>query len=173
MAAYYYLISSLPSLKADAPMPFTYQQFLDQCKSSVSQSVYNTLKDMTQLSSEGPLLKQWGSFNQKFVDELNYQRKLKLGKPVDRDHQVDAEIAKATENVLNAKNPLESEQIMLQYQFDLLDSLVSMHYFDEYVLYGYALKLILLTRRNVFKTEEGSAEFKRLFENVQAQILSI
>ena len=54
-----------------------------------------------------------------------------------------------------------------------LDSLVAMHYFDDYVLYGYAVKLKLLERRDVFEKDKGSAEFERLFSDVQQKIMSI
>lgn len=173
MASYYYLISSLPSLKTDSAMPLSYASFLEMCKSSVGKQVYENLSSLTTLSDEGSFLSKWSSFNKKFVEELNYQRKVKLGKKVDSNHNVDGEILKQVDSVLSAKNPLEAEQIMLGYQFDYLDSLVSMHYFDEYVLYGYALKLKLLERQSSFVKEEGSAEFKRLFDNIQQQILGI
>ena len=74
---------------------------------------------------------------------------------------------------MNADNPLIAEKLMLDAQFAYLDSLVAMHYFDDYVLYGYAVKLKLLERRDVFEKDKGSAEFERLFSDVQQKIMSI
>lgn len=173
MVSYYYLISSLPTLKADAALPFSYKEFLEQCKSSVNKTVFSRLENLSLQSSKGPMLKEWGSFNTAFVNELNYQRKIKLGKDVGQSQEINSSIKKKVENVLNEKNPLLSEQLMLKYQFEYLDSLVAMHYFDDYVLFGYAIKIKLLERLNAFNQESGSAEFKRLFDNVQAQIMSI
>ena len=51
MASYYYLISSLPDLRTDGEMPFSYEEFLGMCQSNVSESKYECLKNLT-LSSK-------------------------------------------------------------------------------------------------------------------------
>ena len=38
MASYYYLIASLPELRADGDLPITYDEFLTLCQSNVSDS---------------------------------------------------------------------------------------------------------------------------------------
>jgi hypothetical protein len=58
MASYYYLIASLPELRADGDMPLTYSEFLQCCQSNVSDSDYERLRDLTLDSSEGPLLNE-------------------------------------------------------------------------------------------------------------------
>ena len=55
MASYYYLIASLPELKADGEMPITYSEFLNCCQSNVSDSDYELLVNLTLSSTEGPL----------------------------------------------------------------------------------------------------------------------
>ena len=45
MASYYYLIASLPELRADGEMPITYSEFLTCCQSNVSDSDYELLKE--------------------------------------------------------------------------------------------------------------------------------
>ena len=77
------------------------------------------------------------------------------------------------EAALAAKNPLEAEQILLDYEFELLDTLVGLHMFDDSVLFGYALKLKLLERRSCFEKEKGQAEFKHLFEQAQERVYSL
>ena len=47
MASYYYLIASLPELKADGEMPITYSEFLTCCQSNVSDAKYQLLEDGT------------------------------------------------------------------------------------------------------------------------------
>ena len=47
MASYYYLISSLPDLRTDGDMPFTYEEFLSMCQSNVSESKYEFLSNLT------------------------------------------------------------------------------------------------------------------------------
>ena len=58
MASYYYLIASLPDLKADGDMPITYGEFLSCCQSNVSDAKYQMLKDLTLSSTEGPLVEE-------------------------------------------------------------------------------------------------------------------
>ena len=74
MASYYYLISSLPDLKTDGEMPFTYDEFLGMCQSNVSESKHECLRKLTLSSEEGPLMKEWAAFYKNLMSELNYQK---------------------------------------------------------------------------------------------------
>ena len=47
MASYYYLISSLPMLRAGDAPPLDYAAFLDQCQGAVSDRVYRSLEELT------------------------------------------------------------------------------------------------------------------------------
>ncbi len=173
MASYYYLISSLPMLRADCPMPFSYDTFLNMCQAAVSSSNYELLKNLSVNSTEGPLIKEWSEFYGKLSREMTYQRKLKHGIPCEQPAEHDDEIVRIVNSALSANNPLEAEEMLLSLEFAKLDSLIGMHYFDEYMLFGYALKLQLLQRQTVFELEKGKEEFKRLFDGIQAKILSI
>jgi hypothetical protein len=75
MASYYYLIASLPELKADGEMPITYSEFLSCCQSNVSESKYKLLEDLSLSSVEGPLVNKWAEFYGMLTKELNYQRR--------------------------------------------------------------------------------------------------
>ena len=72
MASYYYLISSLPELRADGEMPISYSEFLTYCQSNVSETTYQLLKDLTLNSSEGPLVDKWANFYGMLMKELNF-----------------------------------------------------------------------------------------------------
>jgi hypothetical protein len=45
--------------------------------------------------------------------------------------------------------------------------------FDDYVLFGYAIKLKLLERLNSFEQSKGKAEFQSLFEGIQQRVYSL
>lgn len=173
MASYYYLISSLPFLRSDGEMPITYDEFLDCCKSTVSDSTYKHLSNLTLASDQGPLTKEWTKFYGMLMKELNYQRSLNLGKSYSSSFEKDSLIAQVAAAALKAKNPLEAERILLDYEFEALDSLVGLHAFDDYVLFGYAIKLKLLERQNCFEQAKGKAEFKALFDQVQQRVYSL
>ena len=173
MASYYYLISSLPELRADGEMPISYSEFLTYCQSNVSESDYQLLKDLTLNSTEGPLVDEWSKFYGMLNRELNYQRSMNLGKSYSSAFDKDGFIAQVVNSALSAKNPLEAEKLLLEYEFENLDSLVGLHMFDDYVLFGYAIKLKLLERLNSFEQTKGKAEFKSLFDGIQQRVYSL
>ena len=173
MASYYYLISSLPDLRTDGDMPMTYEEFLDMCQSNVSESKYELLKNLTLSSEEGPLLKEWSAFYKNLMGELNYQRSVSLGRPYLTSYDKDSVIAQVAGAAMAAKNPLEAEKILLECEFDNLDSLVGLHTFDDRYLFGYAIKLKLLERQSCFVQSKGQKDFKRLFDQVQQRVYSL
>ena len=173
MASYYYLISSLPDLRTDGDMLMTYDEFLDMCQSNVSESKYELLKNLTLSSEEGPLLKEWSAFYKNLMGELNYQRSVSLGRPYLTSYDKDSVIAQVAGAAMAAKNPLEAEKILLECEFDNLDSLVGLHTFDDRYLFGYAIKLKLLERQSCFVQSKGQKEFKRLFDQVQQRVYSL
>ena len=173
MASYYYLIPSLPELKADGEMPLTYSEFLNCCQGNVSETTYERLRDLELSSTEGPLVEEWSKFYGMLMKELNYQRSMNLGKSYSSAYDKDGIIAQAVASALSAKNPLEAERILLEYEFENLDSLVGLHMFDDYVLFGYAIKLKLLERLSSFEHEKGKAEFESLFDGIQQRVYSL
>ena len=173
MASYYYLISSLPTLQSDGEMPMTYEEFLIACQGNVSEETYRRLENLTLSSTDGPLLRDWNATYGMLMKELNSQRSQALGKQYPSGFDKDGANVQVAAAALAAKNPLEAEQILLDYEFELLDTLVGMHMFDDSVLYGYALKLKLLERKSCFKKDKGQAEFKRLFDQAQERVYSL
>lgn len=173
MASYYYLISSLPDLKTDGEMPMSFEEFLDLCKSHVSEEKYKILESLTLASEKGPILKEWHEFYGNLTKEINSQRSLRLGKPYPTAFDKDYSIAQVAAAALAAKNPLEAEKILLDCEFENLDSLVGLHAFDDEYLFGYAIKLKLLERQGCFEKQKGQAEFKRLFDQVQQRVYSL
>ncbi len=173
MASYYYLISSLPTLSADGPLPLSYSEFLRLCQSNVSDETYRLLEDLTVSSGKGPLLDEWGAFYTSLSKELSAQRSAKLQKPYAAVYDKDPASAAAVSAALGAKDPLTAERMLLSYEFDQLDMLVGLHSFDDYVLFGYALKLKLLERLSSFEAEKGKTEFNHILRNLEEQVMSL
>ena len=143
------------------------------CQSNVSESKYEYLKNLTLSSEEGPLLKEWSVFYKNLMSELNYQRSMNLGRAYMTSYDKDSVVAQVVGTVLTAKNPLEAEKILLDYEFENLDSLVGLHTFDDVYLFGYAIKLKLLERQSCFVQAKGKKEFKRLFDQVQQRVYQL
>ncbi len=172
MASYYYLISSLPDLRSDGTLPLTYKGFLGMCQGVVGEKTYRLLEELTLASTEGPLIEEWARTYGAMRKELNYQRRVNLGQSNDLSDR-DPSMAQMVSTILSAGNPLNMEKIMLDYEFQLLDSLVGLHMFDDYVLFGYAIKLKLLERQNCFEHDKGEKEFRRLMDVVQKRVYSL
>ena len=173
MASYYYLVSSLPTLTTDGELPLTYETFLTYCQGNVSESKFKLLKELTLDSKEGPLVDEWAVFYGNLMKELNHQRSMRLGKPYSAAFDKEPASAQVVAAAIAAKNPLEAEKILLDYEFDYLDTLTGLHTFDDYVLFGYAIKLKLLERQNCFEHEKGQKEFTHLFTEVQQRVLGL
>ena len=173
MASYYYLMSSLPMLSSGGDMPMSYEEFLTCCRGNVDEETYKRLESLTLSSSEGPLLKEWADAYGSLMRELNSQRSLALGKPYPRGAEKDGLNSHLVTQVMNAKNPLEAEQLLLDSEFEVLDNLVGLHMFDSSELFGYSVKLKLLERRSCFEKEKGKAEFSNLFETIQQRVYSL
>lgn len=173
MASYYYLMASLPMLRPNEEPPLDYPSFLELCRTAVSHEVYETLAQLTVYSDKGPLLREWARFHQVLTAELNCQRNVKLGRSGTPPASKDAGVSEAVIAALSAKNPLESEQILLRLEFSRLDSMIGLHNFDDHALYGYAMKLKLLERQRCFRYEAGKQTFDGLLDQIQQQIFSI
>ena len=74
---------------------------------------------------------------------------------------------------MQTENPLESELLLMRFQWEKAEELLSTRVFDREVLFTYAIQLALLERKALFTPLEGNAEFKRLFSNLQSIIKSI
>lgn len=173
MASYYYLMSSLPLLKSDGSMPIKYSEFLDMCKGEVSKSKYDLLENLTVNSNEGPFLSEWAKFYGTLSRELNHGRKAKL-KITDNEYKErDESVAKIVNSVMNEKNPLVAEKILLSMEFEKLDELIGIHNFDDWSLFGYALKLKLLERQSIFDFKKGKREYNVIIDSINEKILSI
>lgn len=173
MSSYYYLMSSLPMLTADGEMPFSYDTFLQMCSGNVSKARYQMLESLTVTSSEGPMISQWAKFYGTLNEELVYQRCQKLGRNCQAPSNRDSDAMRIITAVMNEKNPLEAEKMLLVLQFQKLDELVNMHYFDDCALVGYAMKLKLLERKTAFHTQRGKSELDRIVDGIQQQIMNM
>ena len=188
MASYYYLISSLPMLRAGDAPPLDYAAFLDQCRGAVSDRVYRSLEELTVRSEDGGFVSRWAAFYRVLQGELTYQRRVKRGESCAAPNERDAAVTQTVTAAVNAKDPLEGERLLLALEFDRLDELVGGGLladslrkipfsggksFDDCALYGYALKLQLLERQRVFRHDEGKAAFDTLLGQVRQQIFSL
>lgn len=174
MASYYYLVATLPTLRLDGPLSFSTETFLTLCKTQVSDRHYHLLcKALSGEKASHPFLKAYQHFETMVSKELVEQRsrKLSLSDPAYRnDADKEGRISDTVRQALAQENVLEAELLLLTLHWKFLDELATLHTFDIEALLSFALKLKLLQRKSLFTREEGNAEFKRLFSNIQTEI---
>jgi hypothetical protein len=83
--------------------------------------------------------------------------------PVDPPAQpLEAAVA-AVKAAAAVETPLEAEIILDRARWDAIGELQGLDAFDRNIVYAYLLKLLILERRSLFKTEEGFKEYKSLY----------
>ena len=181
MASYYYLIASLPMLRFDAPPPLSTAEFLDDCRRSLGTNDMELVEtlvsgDIDSAGIDKNYFLHWKEFLDQVRSTLHEQRTAKMvlahdGKKSSVDN--DIQIAETVRSAMQAENPLEAELILMNLYWRKADELSQSHVFDVDVLLTYAIQLGLLERKAMFTPMEGTAEFKRLFSNLQSIIKSI
>jgi hypothetical protein len=151
-------------------------EFLSLCKEHCTKADYKAVlsaglnaKDESSLS----FMKEFCRFRSMVNAELAYQRSQALKKDEeiyknrgDKESRISDTVRKAVYN----PDPLEGEKIILGLYESFLNDRASGHYFDLDALLIYALRLDVLSRECLFVTEDGNAEFNRLFENLKQDI---
>lgn len=179
MAAYYYMMSSLPSLSLGARVPFSWNGFLSMCKGNVSGSDYQALSQLT-LENAGNSCRfstEWTAFYGKFSSLLANVRARRHSVTQEGAPETDLAISSCVNQAVNLAygetgigKPLEAELFMLDFLIKSVDRMVGLAQFDQNALFGYAVKLLLLLRKDEFSAMEGKAEYRKLFSNMQSVI---
>lgn len=166
---YTYLISSLPMLHFGAKPPFSFERFMEICLDKIPQDDANLLK----LTTEGyiyegsqPTLKKWREFETALRNELvrvrASRKHLDPLKYIRGDGYVEPFISRLAMNAYRNPSILESEKLLDQERWQMLDELAIGHYFDLDFLIVYALKLLILERWERI----NSADSAQLLEEV-------
>lgn len=179
VSQYYYLLASLPSLKIGEKPAITKAQFYSECEKFCTKKDLKAIKSAslnTKENSKLSFMKEFCHFREMVNNEMVALRAENLKKDGekyknrgDKETRISEYVRKAVYN----ENPLEGEKIILALYEGFLADRASGHYFDLDALLIYALRLDILSRECLFVTEDGNAEFKRLFDNIKQDIFQI
>jgi len=177
LASYYYLVASLPMLRYDSPSPITVDAFLSDCKSTMGEHDYQLVTCALQGKAAGNrFLMRYQKFCAMVKSELSEQRAHKLNLPGEtykNNGEKSYVVTDAVRAALSNANVLDAEISLIVLQWKYLDEMAEGHVFDIEGLLAYALKLGIITRKNLFSQEQGNIEFGRLFSNLQSDIKSM
>jgi len=143
---------SLPSLTFGQFPPITYGEFLQDAKNQLSARSFNRLEivDIQEVNvrmANGEL-KAFISMLSDVKEDLSEIRKAKAQKRNPNLASLPIAIA--------GKNPLEREKLIMQWQWDALESIESGESFTLTEVLVYKLKLQILCRLHSFNVERGS-----------------
>jgi len=156
MANYYaYFVSSLPGLRFGSKPPFPLNRLIDMAAGLLSDGDTEILKtisdgDTFSWKTTRPIIRKWQAFETALRNELVRIRAARMRvdplKYMRHENETDIAINHMAINAYRAPNILESERMLDEARWRVLDELVSGHYFDLDVVLAYALKLSILEK---------------------------
>ncbi|GHU26542.1 hypothetical protein FACS1894172_14130 [Spirochaetia bacterium] len=173
--AYYFLISQLPSLRYGQTAPFSPVEFRSLCQTALSASDAKLLNLCSldpdpALTVQCKFIEQWCSWER--AVRLNVARyrasKLKRDSAIDAPEYPASAVA-AAKTAVAFDSPLDAEIFLDEVRWKTIEDLQGLDYFSVNVVYAYLLKLLLMERRSLFVTEEGFAEYKKLYDTVMSK----
>ena len=166
---YYYLGAQLPYLIYGQSPPMSSSNFkalaCEQMSSSDAALLeYCTLDPDPDSGTSSALINRWKEWERALRLNLARNRAQKLK----REGTIDApdlppEAVLAAKNAMAMESPLEAELLLDKARWDAIESFQSLDVFSANAMYAYLLKLLLMERKAMFKTEEGFEEYKGLY----------
>lgn len=172
---YYYLIASLPMLQFGMRHPFSFESFLEKCRTELSQDDINILARISiwpsvDIEDMLPLLKEWKGFSRGLKNELVRTRAVKKGKDPSRylrgSEGVDPFIAPLAHWAVNQDSPMEAELYLDKARWEKIEEIKTGHYFDLGYLIAYGLQLQILERWDRINSDEGIKVLEELIEKI-------
>jgi len=160
-----YLLASLPMLQFQGQVPFSFEEFLRRCDGLIGEKDIAFLRRASgPQGCEGaqaiPVLKRWHSFECGLRNELAKVRAQKKGldahQYIRQDGGADFSVVSVVRRALKTVSPIEAEKMLDEARWHYLDELALGHYFDQEILFTYALKLLINIRWQNIKDADPS-----------------
>ncbi len=174
--AEYYLISQLPSLDGigdGTPMPIDEERFSELCGRFLGKGAQSEIEKLTLMPPKTPeksssaLLEEWYKGERELRLALAKVRAEKMQKSFDlQDNPLPAELIKVADDAVNAKNPLEAEELLFNHRINFLESLRPMDNFSKDFVFYYGLKLKLIMRKRQFDTKPGQDAYRNIYDSI-------
>jgi len=190
VGGYYYLIAQLPYLSYGQKPPMSSAAYKELAKSMLDKGDAKLL-DTIELDpvpfkpgDEGPtysnqiaksgsaFLDGWRNWERTFRLNLAKARAVKLNREGAPKSASDVPSSPPEAVALGAKminaseSPLDVELLIDKARWIAIEELAGSNYFSTNTVFAYLLKLLLLERRELFKAEEGYAEYNSLYDAI-------
>ncbi len=176
MAAFYYLVSSLPMLfHAEVPL-MPSNEFLAACADFLSDIEMKELNELSLIppedysetsNSAAVAWYAWEVCLRNALVNLRTKGKNAEGENFLREEaDFFSEIDKGTLEAFNKSTPLETENALDKLRWTKLDDMEVGHTFDFFTLCVYKLRLMLCEKQTLLNKEEGSVNFDKIVEDI-------
>jgi|GEM_PF-5710654 len=170
---YYFLLSSLPYLQLSRNKPFRYEQFLLYAQNEVTtpqflmlrylQTAYPYVSELPDFMQAEVMLQKWWEYNFSLRAVLALSRHDSGGEQNSflKMHVSNSLAVFHAQRILEKKDPLQREYILLEGQWQMIDLLGEREYFTFCAVLLYALRLGVFTRKFVFQAARGRERFEQ------------
>jgi hypothetical protein len=171
VGSYYYLAAQLPYLIYGQSVPLASSAFKDLARNALSPADGAVLDacalDPAQaVLAPSEFLKNWGEWEGALRFNLARNRAARLKREGGDAPEFPAGAVAAAKAAAVIESPLDAEIFLDRARWNAIENLQGLNYFSENTIYAYLLKLLLMERRQAFKTEEGFAEYKTLYASI-------
>lgn len=184
MSQYYYLISSLPTLRIDLTQFPELESFVDACKAWLDPEDLSVLEN-TRLEPSEPglpgntIIQRWQEFEYALRNELVRLRAARLHSSGDEYLRRDAQgqeyrlygyVADSLRSAFAEESPDKADLALDRQRWSKTDEFALGHYFDLEALQVYYLRLQILHRRARFTRELGEEQFNSQHRKLSSKI---
>ena len=189
MGAYYYFIAQLPYLVYGQTPPMSSSAFKELAKTAIDSGDAQLLDSVSldpgplQPGDEGTVADKIPTSGSAFIDNWrDWERTLRLHLAKQRAVKLKREstsrvsvelpvfpadaVAAATKTISASESPLEVEILLDKARWSAIEEFQGTNHFSSNTVFAYFLKLLLLERRSLFKTEEGYDEYNSLYNSI-------
>lgn len=180
MSQYIYTVASLPTPHFESDSFLSVEDFLEICRRFMGDSDYAELESaVVPLDPEqepgNAVLAAWHQRKRGLQNHLAMLRAAKKEQSADKHLRPDTDgrlhlelpgVLEAARAAAQEQSPLRAEEVLLRWEWNLLDELEVGHFFDLERLIIYYLRLQVLSRKARFNRPDGEARFKEVYEGV-------
>ncbi|MFN2310605.1 MAG: DUF2764 family protein [Spirochaetia bacterium] len=180
MSQYIYTVSSLPTPHFESDTFLSVEDFLEICRRFMGDRDYAELESAvvplnTEQEPDNAVLAEWHRRKRGMQNQLAVLRAGKKEQSADKHLRSDADgrlhlelpgVLEAARAASQEQSPLRAEEVLLRWEWNLLDELEVGHFFDLEKLIIYYLRLQVLSRKARFNRPDGEERFKEVYQGV-------
>jgi len=168
---YYYFASTLPMIHFDGSLPFSVEDFERDCERLLRPRDYAQVRVVLGRAPDGetvvhPVMARWLAFDRSLQQETVRLRSQQLGRSLPAElsggDAPDPSVVQIAVQALKTENFLDAQKMILRFQWDMLDDLAHNRDFSLSAIFTYGIKLQILERLQIYKTDRGSAHLEEI-----------